>query len=379
MSYILSQYSYNFSFKLIEERLKNVNNVDFEKWARILTTLFDDSISNLIIYSKKRRKSLIGMEIIIRDYRISINPLQNQLIKELHNTNLTLLKIAENVYNKTGLRTQVIDESEIYDFLKKCNEKNVDLFDIYTYLFELIYSTTWYPDSLLNSFLKLFGLKLGPGISQFNLAFRTVMNYFENVLIVTYQTNFEKKKPWATLVQMGVRNGKSFIKLIESKKFNNFFKNNPENTPETFKLFKEEVEKQLKTHFNACFGFNIDVLTESMSAKNVQALLSMNNMAHQLPFIATLGGLFAGMKGMKADSKELPLIQIHDEQPTEDLTTDRMKFAPYYENFLKKGIFFISDDEKAMESIRSPLYSKKGYLGIDLKVLRKLLSKNTSH
>ncbi|WP_371803836.1 hypothetical protein [Candidatus Lokiarchaeum ossiferum] len=377
MNYVLSQFSYNLSFKNVEKSVKRMKNVDFEQWARILTTLYDDSIENLIIYSKKRKKPLIGLKFIITNHRLSVNPLPNILFKEFYNIELPLIQIAEKIHNKTGLRTQVIDESEIFEFLEKCNDPSNDLFDIFTFCFELAYSTTWYPDSLLNSFLKLFGLQLGPGIGNFNQAFRTVIEYFENVLLLTYQKNEEKNKIWATLVQMGIKDGKAFLKIIESKGFDKLLKKNVEESPETFRKFTKEVEKKVKTHFKACFGFNIDLLTDSLSAKNIQALLSMNHIAHQLPFIATLGGLFAGMKGMKADTKEMPLIQIYDEPTAENLTVDRMKFATYFDDFLKKGIFFISDEEKAMESIRSPLYSKEGYLGIDMEALRNLMLKNS--
>ena len=376
MIYVLSQYSYNLSFKNVEDRVKKLKNVDFEQWARILTTLYDDSIENLIIYSEKRKKPLLGIKFIITNHRLSVNPLPNVLFKEFYNKQVPLIQIAEKIHNKTGLRTQVIDEREIFEFLEKCNDPNNDLFDFFTFCFELAYSTTWYPDSLLNSFLKLFGLQLGPGIGNFNQAFRTVIQYFENVLLLTYQKNEEKNKIWATLVQMGIKDGKTFLKIIESKGYKKFFKKNTEENPDTFTQFTKEVEKEEKTHFKACFGFNIDILTDSLSAKNIQALLSMNHIAHQLPFIATLGGLFAGMKGMKADTKELPLIQVYDEPTTENITVDRMKFATYFDNFLKKGIFFISDEEKAMKSIRSPLYSKKGYLGIDMEALRNLMVQN---
>ena len=113
----------------------------------------------------------------------------------------------------------------------------------------------------------------------------------------------------------------------------------------------------------------------------------MDNIAHQLPFIASVGALLAGMKALKVEeaiqSDEdalLTLYNHHSEEnekiadQTDGFFKDRMKFVTYFDAFLKKGIFLLLNDDGPMNHLRSPLYSKDGFLGFDMDAVREYIA-----
>ena len=46
----------------------------------------------------------------------------------------------------------------------------------------------------MNSFIKLFGMEIGPGFKQIPLALRAVMEYFDSVLVIVF-TGDENSSP----------------------------------------------------------------------------------------------------------------------------------------------------------------------------------------
>ena len=101
-------------------------------------------------------------------------------------------------------------------------------------------------------------------------------------------------------------------------------------------------------------------------------------MAHQLPFVASLGALFAGMKALNVEKvldSEDAILKITENNKAA-LIEEPLKFREYFDAFLKKGILFISEEEKSMGSIRHPIYSKDGFLGLDMDLIRDKLEKN---
>jgi len=382
----------NYAFSLIESQgllitfLKDMfvkaKNEELPKWSTIISTLLEGTMSNMVIISKVSNQILFALRTIIEDNTISINPLAWKIIKRCNEEKLQPKEMADLLYNVTGFRTQVIYDYQLLKILKERNQFEQNIFDLFANLFAISYTSIWSPDSLLNEFLKLFGFELGKGAENFGMAIKVVIQYFQNILIVVYK-NGEDDRSYNTLVKFSVKEDKPIIDIIDSKPFIKYFKQHQDDSLSRLKGIKNAVEESLGVNFKGCFGFDIKILSESLSAKNIQALLSVNTMAHQLPFVATIGALFAGMKALgvekalKGEGEEEPFLQIHKNSIEEDsnLTSNKMKFVNYFDAFLKKGILFIGSEDRDMHQIRSPIFSKDGYLGMDAKALRELISK----
>ena len=79
-----------------------------------------------------------------------------------------------------------------------------------------------------------------------------------------------------------------------------------------------------------------------------------------------------------------PLIELNEDELDVDRAsfTEKMKIVSFFDEFLKKGLLCIVDESKEnLKRIRSPLYSKQGYLGLDMEVFVNLLpiSKKTTN
>ncbi|MHA1563202.1 MAG: hypothetical protein ACTSPA_13880 [Promethearchaeota archaeon] len=82
--------------------------------------------------------------------------------------------------------------------------------------------------------------------------------------------------------------------------------------------------------------------------------------------------------GVEKVVKGEPFLEISDKKVIKEksnITSNKMKFINYFDAFLKKGILFISSEDRTMHQIRSPIFSKDGYLGMDAKALRDLIKK----
>ncbi len=382
----------NFAFSLIESQglllsfvkdmIVKAKNEELPKWSTIISTLLEGTLSNTVVLSKKSNQILFAFRTIVEDNNISINPLPWKIVKKCNEEKLTPKEMANLLYSVTGFRTQVIFDYQLLKILKEWNQSEHNVYDLFANLFSISYTSIWSPDSLLNEFLKLFGFELGKGAQNFGMAIKVVIQYFQNILIVLYK-NGENDRSYNTLVKFSCKQDKPMIDIIDTKPFIKYFKQHQDDSLSRLKGIKNAVEESLGINFKGCFGFDIKILAESLSAKNVQALLSVNTMAHQLPFVATIGALFAGMKALgveKAISGEgidEPFLEIYKNgiEKKSNLTSNKMKFVNYFDAFLKKGILFISSEDRDMHQIRSPLFSKDGYLGMDAKALRELITK----
>jgi hypothetical protein len=378
----------NYAFSLIESQgllltfikdmIVKAKNEELPKWSTIISTLLEGTMSNTVILSKTSNQVLIAFRTIVEDNRISINPLPWKILKKCDEEKLKPKEIANLLYNVTGFRTQIIFDYQLLKILKEWNQSEHNIFDLFANLLSISYTSIWSPDSLLNEFLKLFGFELGKGAENFGMAIKVVIQYFRNILIVVYK-NGEDDRSYNTLVKFSCKQNKPQIDIRDTKPFIKYFKQHQDDSLSRLKGIKSAVEESLGLDFKGCFGFDIKILSESLSAKNIQALLSVNTFAHQLPFIATIGALFAGMKALgveKAINGEL--LKISDKKVVKkesNITTDKMKFVNYFDAFLKKGILFISSEDRTMHQIRSPIFSKDGYLGMDAKALRDLIKK----
>lgn len=375
--YLLDQNIHNRAvLDTIRKWINSWNNIDVQQWTIIVTTLLDDLTMNLVLVSEDHKNLLFGVKMMVDHNRMKITALPNHIFKDLLTPGKNLLEIGKELYKRTGTRTAIMDSNTFWKYFERFRNSDMGMFAFFGSLFELVFSATFYPDSLLNSFLKLFGLELGSGITEISNAFKTMTRYFGNILIVTYQDNIEdESKPYEALVEMKYDGQKYSMNLLNTADYRDLFRSSPMDKFARLKNIKEGIEKAKNTHYSGCFGFNIDLFSEYLSAKNIQAFLKMSDMVHQLPFIATLGALFVGMKGMRADENGEPLVHTYDETPTEDLVTDKLQFHNYIDGFLKKGMLFIGDEDKSMMRIRSPEYAEQGYLGIDMESLREFIRK----
>ena len=380
----------NYAFSLIESQgllltfvkdmIVKAKNEELPKWSSIISTLLDGTMSNTVILSKASNQVLFAFRTIVEDNKISVNPLPWKILKKCNKEKLTPNEIANLLHNVTGFRTQVIFDYQLLKILKEWNNSEHNVFDLFANLFSISYTSIWSPDSLLNEFLKLFGFELGKGAKNFGMAIKVVIQYFQNILIVVYK-NDEDDRSYNTLVKFSIKGEKSMIDIIDTKPFIKYFNQYQDDSLSRLKGIKDAVEESLGVNFKGCFGFDIKILSESISAKNIQALLSVNTMAHQLPFVATVGALFAGMKALGVEkvlgAEKAPFLEIYKNGFKEEsnLTSNKMKFFNYFDAFLKKGILFISTEDRDMHQIRSPIFSKDGYLGMDAKALRDLISK----
>ena len=378
----------NYAFSLIESQgllltfvkdmIVKAKNEELPKWSTIISTLLEGTMSNIVILSKASNQVLFAFRTIVEDNKISINPLPWKILKKCNEENLTPKEMANLLYSVTGFRTQVIFDYQLLKILKEWNQSEHNVFDLFANLFSISYTSIWSPDSLLNEFLKLFGFELGKGAENFGMAIKVVIQYFQNILIVVYK-NGEDDKSYNTLVKFSVKEEKSIIDIIDTKPFKKYFKQHQDDSLSRLKGIKTAVEESLGVNFKGCFGFDIKILAESLSAKNVQALLSVNTISHQLPFVATVGALFAGMKALGVEKviKGEPFIEIYKNGIKEEsnLTSNKMKFVNYFDAFLKKGILFISSEDRTIKKNIDKTSTKDGYLGMDAKALRDLITK----
>ncbi len=184
-----------------------------------------------------------------------------------------------------------------------------------------------------------------------------------------------------TITQLNYENGKTNLKLIESANYLSFFTQLKGELPEKFQALTAQIEADLEIHFGISLGIDLQVMTESISVRNIEAFLGVSNITRQIPLIATLGGLFAGMKavGIEQGIQEInaPLIELNEDELDVDRAsfTEKMKIVSFFDEFSKKGLLCIVDESKEnLKRIRSPLYSKQGYLGLDMEALRELIA-----
>jgi hypothetical protein len=374
IKYILSSYtSQNWTYDFLLREIQNWQFLHFNEAARFITTLFDDLLVNFLIVSERRKKVLFASRVIIQDHRLILTPLSISIMKGLYDSQDALEDIANKIYKKTGSRTLVLNEQDLQEYFARCNCPGVDLFRIITFTLELVYSKTWYPDSLLNSFLHLFGLELGPGVSEFYQSMVNVVKYFKNVLVISYRNSSSDETSWINFLHFYYQDEVAKIKLLELSHISIDPATKSQSSPQYIFHLKQVMEEQTGIHFNACFGFNVDLLTENLSVKSIEAMLQMSNISHQLPFIATLGALLVGMKGMKADQRDQPLIQPILSPSIEE--EPKMSLGKYFDAFLKKGICFLADENQAMSNIRTTEEVEEGYLGLDLKKFQDLLKR----
>ncbi|MHA1720281.1 MAG: hypothetical protein ACTSXK_12220, partial [Promethearchaeota archaeon] len=335
-------------FSFIKDMVQKAKNEELPKWSSIISTLLDGVMTNIVILLKKPQKVILVFRIIIEDNRFRINPLPWRIVKKCNDKQFSPEQIAEFLYNSTGFRTELIFDNQILKLLRDWNKSENNVFDLFTNIFSLSYTSIWSPDSLLNEFLKLFGFELGKGVQNFSRAIKVVIQYFENILIVVYKNGTEGNS-YNTLVKFSVEQDKFMINIIDTKPFKKQFSAHKDDSLSRLKGIKSAVEESLGIKFNGCFGFDIKILSESLSAKNIQALLSVNTMAHQLPFVATVGALFTGMKALgveKVINGDEPFLEIYKNgiKKESTLTSNKMKFVNYFDAFLKKGILFISSE-----------------------------------
>jgi hypothetical protein len=382
--FLLSQFDQNnLIIKTLTKALKGWENVDLDKWSKIWIAMLDDMMMNVVIADSDY--IVLAFKIIVEEQKFSINSLPMSLFKNCCGDRLSKQEIAERISKRTGLRTVVIDEKDINTFFEQYVEEKGDLFDELAKMIEIVYSSPWHPDNLLNSFLKLFDLELGEGIKDVHLALRAVVKYYQNILIATFQSPSDNSVG-GTLVNLWVKDRKYNMKLVNSNPYKKIFQDKTLTSFEKLQKLRELLENTLKIKFNVCFGFDIDVLSDSISTKNMQAMLGVNKMTAQLPLLASIGGLFASLKALGVEEeiydKEQPLVKLHKKEsskqaPTENeaYAEEKMKFVNYFDGFLKKGILCIVDEGfNNINEIRSPIYSKEGYLGLDLKKLRELFT-----
>ena len=118
----------------------------------------------------------MAFEIIVNDGKITINPLPTSLFSSFADQPTSAQKIAQYVQKKTGNRTVVFEEENMTDFWDYYAENEIDYFEFLSRAIGLVYTSAWAPDSLLNSFIKLFGMEIGPGFKQIPLALRGLWN-----------------------------------------------------------------------------------------------------------------------------------------------------------------------------------------------------------
>ena len=220
--------------------------------------------------------------------------------------------------------------------------------------------------------------------------FRVVMDYFSDILFITYRISppESKKKTFLTLIHLGLKEDEIFLKMIDYKPYTKYlYGDYLDLSPvDRIKLIKENIENDVKVIFKGCFGFDINILSDIISPKNIESLLKIKNMSRQLPLIASISALFAGMKALNVEEtikKEGSILTISksiektmEEQEEESKTVaEPLQFKKFFDSYLKRGIVFISDESHTMKQIRSPLFSKEGYLGLDLDLIQELIKK----
>ncbi|MHA1563201.1 MAG: hypothetical protein ACTSPA_13875 [Promethearchaeota archaeon] len=285
----------NYAFSLIESQgllltfikdmIVKAKNEELPKWSTIISTLLEGTMSNTVILSKSSNQVLIAFRIIVEDNKISINPLSWKILKKCNEEKLSPEEIANLLYNVTGFRTQVIFDYQLLKILKEWNQSEHNVFDLFANLFAISYTSIWSPDSLLNEFLKLFGFELGKGAENFGMAIKVVIQYFKNILIVVYK-NGEDDRSYNTIVKFSCKQNKPQIDIIDTKPFIKYFKQHQDDSLSRLKGIKTAVEEKFGLDFKGCFGFDIKILAESLSAKNVQALIKRK---HNGPSIAFCG------------------------------------------------------------------------------------------
>ncbi len=382
--YIINQVIQNRSLQVLVDKISSIfSEIDIRQWATIWGTLLDDLMVNFLIMIQKQ--IVVAGRLIVENRKITLNPLPVHIYKPVHRPEVDVNKIAAEIYEKTGVRTMICDEKSIESLVRMIySTENPNFLKLVVDLYAWSENSSWYPDSLLNSFLKLFGFKLGNNLALLNDAFKLVVSNFENILIATYRIYPEVKEKsrtsYLTLVHLTLERGEPTIRVINSESYMRYLNNPIIDPPERLKKIKDSVEKQEGISFKACLGFDINVLSDSISTKNIENMLKMKSIAHQLPFVASIGALFAGMKALKVEEAmetSDSLLKITEQEPGK-LVEEPLKFKEYFDAFLKKGILFISDEEKSMGAIRTPIYSKGGYLGLDMELIRKIIEERST-
>ena len=364
-------------YKALRKFFLSQENVDTEQWGKIWMAMLEDIMMNIVIVSN--RKLFLAFRFIAKNESLTVNPIPIEKLKIFGGKNFTNQEIALKIYNQTGLRTLVIDKEELAEYLNTYMNEQSDLLDLIARVASLFYSSSWYPDSLLNSFLKLFGLEIGTGFKILPKAIKQVIQYYKTTLLVTFLDNTEDEEEHEfTIVELVAKDGKTSMNLVESDQIVREMKQLGQIPRiQQLQFVKSEVEKLKNTSFTAVFGFDLNILSDSLSAKNMEAMLGISNMTTQLPLVASLGGLFMSMKALNVDdatnTQDNPMLDFSPQEDV-DAPDEKMKFYSYFEEFLKKGILCIFDESRnSVDNFRLPIYSQEGYLGLDLEAIKKYL------
>jgi hypothetical protein len=321
-------------------------------------------------------------KVIVDNKKISINPIPTYLLKLTPKTAFTPTIIAQTLTQKTGTRTVVFDEQNLLNFVKYFATTKSNPFDLLAYTISLLYSSTWAPKSLLDDFLELFGLKIGFDFQKFPTALKKVFALFDHVLLIVFSDNTLENPYLSSIVIFNAEKEVIDLKIVESEKYRQLFNATSGDLSYRFNIVKESIEKDLEYRFKVSLGFDFRHLNESVSSRNIQALLNMNKIATQIPLIASLGGLFAGMKALGEEGS----VQL-DHSKFEGIVSStpiespiqKMQLPTFYDEFLKKGVIcLIEDTPTTNQKIHIALDLFHDYLGLDIELLRTIVkSKNT--
>ena len=128
------------------------NIIDLDKWIEILSDILDGLMSVIAIRDSER--ILLIFKVIVENGKVTVNSLPTKVIKDLSPKIMSDNEMAKKIYERTGYRTQIAEYGNVMASLKAIDVENLGLFDVVTQVLTSIYAGEFYPESLLNSFLK---------------------------------------------------------------------------------------------------------------------------------------------------------------------------------------------------------------------------------
>jgi hypothetical protein len=384
-SYIIHELETNsIIFKIVTHLFTLFEGVDPDALSEDMTQLFEGLHYNIVVFYKG--ELVYCTRILGEDDRLMMHFIPPYRMKAYMQWRNEPLKLADSLYASTEVPTLVLTGPEVDAFVE--NWPNLQtLYQYMTNLLAVLVIGQSVPYNTLTEFLELFGLRLGSGVTQLPRLLNETFEYFGTTLITLINPKLRRVDATLEIITAG-NNGTDHttLRFIPYHEF-------PEDVFVTggdsidlktvLASIKTTAETLTGHQYNVTLGININSMMDALATKNLNAIFGLKNMMFQLPLIASLGALFAGMQGLQAAGDEFDGDDnlVESAPPGESVFDEeiRAQARMLFDGFLKRGILAIlKHPKKSFNQIRDPELAAEGYLGLDFDAIRKLIRRETA-
>ncbi|MHA1110133.1 MAG: hypothetical protein ACTSRE_03485 [Promethearchaeota archaeon] len=343
--------------------------VNINQLFDFFTKLMEGLTMNLLLVNKEKNPVSIG-RIIIENGIIHMNPVPMEFVKEYFGESGTndVHELAKYLYNRTKTNTLTIDVGEFYKFLLNFNKPEYTVLTSFLDIIELASQYGTYPESIFSQLLSEIGIDGDKLIKHLKDTTKSVIKYYERVLVGTLAMNSKGERELNSLFYIGVsETGNLIHKQLKPKSYKKIFKN--KQTTVAINELEEKVTAKTKLEFPLIVIVKMKILTEILTLQNLQSIVEMSRFRQNLPSLEKLALILGGLSNEDLPLEESPA----DESEKEEVNGSFIDDIPSINHFLTKGITIKTSKEKSVIFKRDKESQEKGYLGLDVKKLKEFI------